>query len=301
MLTFSHPEAVNKFLTDNSISQRLPSLELLETIGRNFQKIPYENITKIIRSHTINDIDSRIRLPELLYEDYKRYGTGGTCFSMTYFLQTILRSCGFKTYPVIADRPLAKNTHCLSIVELNAEKYILDPGFMIDSPLLLTKIPKANILRHNQIIIGAKGSIDIPLNQLKYFEDLALKSKEILPYQETDLDTNSYMIATKMHGRTDIRYYFEDTPLETDKLLKYWLDSFDWPGLRSISITQATDNGYLYARNNFLRKNTYEGKRQERIKEDIALTLRKTFNIDEQIIESAFDIIETLPPLNPPL
>ena len=246
-------------------------------------------MTKIIRSHSISKPEARLRLPELLYEEFLRYGTGGTCFSMTYFMQTILRSCKFNTYAVIADRPLAPNTHCLSIININGKKYILDPGFMIDKPLPLTKIPTKHLLRHNTIIIGAKDSIPIPERQMKYFEEY--RTKRGLDLFHEISSKNEYIIAMHTQNRTDIRYLFKDQSVNAEKFLDFWLSSFNWPTLRNISITTATNNGYIYARNNFLRTSMKDGKKQERIKKDVELKLGKTFNIDWKIITTAFEIL----------
>lgn len=304
MLTYFHPEAVKRFLKTNNIEKESgPSLIFLEKLGKAFQKMPYENLTKLIRSHTIGDTESRIRLPELLFDEFLRYGTGGTCFSMTYFLQTILRSCGFDTYPVMADRPLAPNTHCASIVRIGSKKYLLDPGFMIDRQLELTRIPTRHDLRHNVIVIGEKGTVKIPPHQQRRFDDYNKKvgEKIVLPYK-SDFSTphsearsitfsSHYMVATEMCGKVDIRYYMKDGHVDEEEFLGFWLDSFNWPTLKNISITQATDKGYIYARNNFIRTQTKEGRQQENIKRDLETIFGKTFGIDMHIITAAFEII----------
>ena len=289
MLTYLHPETVQKFLRGNSLERVQISLAFLARLGEAFQQMPYENLTKLVRCHSISDVEARIRLPQLLYEEFLRFGTGGTCFSMTYFMQTILRSCGFETYPIMADRPLAPNTHCLSVILIEGNKYILDPGFMINRPLLLTQQPKKYILEHNNIIIGEKGTVPIPEHQMKYFVEL--KSDNTLPFETTDEEISEYTMATFLGDKLDIRYFMKDKLISEEQFLKFWLDSFSWSGLNSVSITQITDGGYIYARNNFLRTTTSKGRKQERVKNELELTLGKTFGIDMRIIRHAFEVL----------
>ena len=261
MLDYQHPEAVRKFLERNSLLNFAPTYGFLRKIGDAFKKIPYENLTKLIRARTHDGSDLRLRLPEILYEDHLRFGTGGTCFSMTYFLQTILRSCGFETYPVMADRPLVPNTHCLSIVILNGQKFLVDPGFMIYHPVALTPVASRTNLGHATIMICDSGAED------------------------------EYIIATISNNKTNVRYFMRDKALTPDEFLGYWQDSFDWPTLRNISISVALNDGYVYARNNFLRVTRSGGKTQERLKKDVELTLGKTFNIDEGVIRDAMEML----------
>ena len=290
MLTFLHPETVNRFLKENHLQDFSPGIDFLKRLTRLFQKIPYENMTKLIRSRQVSDPEIKIRLPELLYGEHLRYGTGGTCFSMTYFMQTILRSTGFSTYPIIADRPLASNTHCASIVVIDNEKFLIDPGFMIDEPISLTRETIIHELKHTTIILGEAASFQIPAAQLQYFRELKEKGGSILPYEENGKER--YCLATYIGEKTTVRYFIKDIPLTTGQFLDFWLDSFNWPSLHNISLTVTTDNGCIYARNNFVRTTTKMEKRGERLKKDIDLTLGKLFNIDLGIIRAAFDTLE---------
>lgn len=290
MLTFIHPKAVTRFLKTHNLRNFSPSLDFLKSLARLFQKMPYENLTKLIRYHSISDQQARLRLPELLFEEYLQFGTGGTCFSMTYFMQTILRSCGYKTYPVIADRPLSPNTHCLSVVIIDNKKYIVDPGFLIDEPIEIKAGKSRYELRHNTIILGQRSFIKIPEKQMLHFTGKIKDNNIILPYENEPLN-NEYTIATIMHNKLTIRYFFKDLALDAEQFLFFWQDSFNWPTLRNLSISTATDSGYTYSRNNFMRKNSAEGRKQIKIKKEIDITLGKEFNIAPDIIKHAFEIL----------
>ncbi len=104
-------------------------------------KVPYENLSKIIKNHKLDkqsDKD-RFRLPDEVLEEHINNRFGGTCFSITYTLSAILDSLGIENHLVMADMRLGVCVHCGVMVKDNTQNYILDPGYMIPKPIPLDK------------------------------------------------------------------------------------------------------------------------------------------------------------------
>jgi len=128
-----HDEAVRLFRRRyNILSGRRPDEILLQNILAGFANLPYENLSKIIKFHRHGAHEAeRLRLPEEVIEDHLRRRLGGTCFSLTFFLQAILLHHGFTCYIVMADMRAGKNIHGAMIVWLNGVKHLVDPGYLL--------------------------------------------------------------------------------------------------------------------------------------------------------------------------
>ncbi len=97
-------DSVEEFFDYFHLPSKKAELDHLQEILQNFAKIPYENISKIIKlSRNFDSQVCKIRLPEEVIEDHISSQLGGTCFSLTFFLQSILAQNGFTCYPVMAD------------------------------------------------------------------------------------------------------------------------------------------------------------------------------------------------------
>ncbi|MEA1996979.1 MAG: hypothetical protein U9N45_05045, partial [Gemmatimonadota bacterium] len=75
-----------------------------------FTHIPYENLSKIIRSHHGSDNSSpEFRTPDQVLEGYLSDRLGGTCFSLTQCLFSLLCWCGFNCWRVLGDMRHGQN------------------------------------------------------------------------------------------------------------------------------------------------------------------------------------------------
>ncbi|GBD02822.1 hypothetical protein HRbin19_00092 [bacterium HR19] len=104
-------------------------LELLKKVFNAFSHIPYENLTK----H--NYIKERFASPFDVMRGYLEFGTGGTCFPLTYFLKRVLDSLGFNSWIALADRTYAPSSHCVVITQFGDKLYLGDIGFSIFFPV----------------------------------------------------------------------------------------------------------------------------------------------------------------------
>ena len=85
-----HEAGVRQFLDYYQLPPQQPGKDYLEQILAEFSHLPYENISKIVKWHEYYDHQTSLRLPEEVISDHIDWRLGGTCFSLTFFLQSIL-------------------------------------------------------------------------------------------------------------------------------------------------------------------------------------------------------------------
>jgi arylamine N-acetyltransferase len=100
------------FLKKNKIEINTDRSQLINEIANAFSKIPYENLTKIIKSDGVITPRSAMRYPDELLSDYLKWRTGGTCFSLTAATIAVYNAVGIEAHPVLADRHYGPDTHC---------------------------------------------------------------------------------------------------------------------------------------------------------------------------------------------
>ena len=130
-------ELALQFLQRHHIPADLPSLLLLHQLAAAFANLPYENLSKVLRDKQTSQRDEVRRLPNEVLNDYYRLGAGGTCFSLTWTLLQLLRALGFVAEPLLADRRYGPDTHSALVIWLDGVKHLLDPGYLITSPIPL--------------------------------------------------------------------------------------------------------------------------------------------------------------------
>lgn len=254
---FSHSSGVKQFLSFFAITKRPPSLAFLGEILTGFSHLPYENISKIIKLQKDYSSPSRIRLPEEVMEDHSLYHFGGTCFALTYFLQAILCDCHFICYPFIAHMNRMTNAHCALVVLLDGKKYIADPGYLLNRPMEISKdTARCYYTEHTGI-------------ELRFSRD-----------------DEHFSLHTFNRNEIKFRYKFADVPLSTEEFLKFWWDSFYWPGMRSICLTRLNQEGMVYVHNNFVQVQNLQGKQKGYV-QDLKLLVKETFKISPEWVERA--------------
>ncbi len=178
----------------------LSKLSLLKTILKKILRLPYENLSKIIRYRSDIPDETKLRMPDEVWIDFIMWRNGGTCFSLTYFLFQILRYCGFDCYLVMGNMRYGENIHCAIIVknnEKNNEKhYLCDVGYLIPIPLELSSNPNwyKNPIRH-----------------------LFLEPEE-----------KGYNLITRNTKVIKKRFLIKDKPVNEIEFRYYWLKSFDY-------------------------------------------------------------------------
>lgn len=265
MFDIIHDTAVKDFMSRGKIRESNPDLEMLGRLMRGFLKFPYENLTKIIRAKEEGDPIKRLRMPDIVMGDHIELGTGGTCFSLTYFFRQILVNCGFSCTIVLCDRSYGPDTHCALVVSLNSARYLVDPGYLLQNPIMMP-------LRGSSIISTP-------------FSEICLKRLG---------DTSHYLLITTQGGRSTIRYRLKDVSVDAETFKGRWIDSFSWAQMRHLCVTRLSDAGHVYLRDAHLRHSTIDKKSKEKLKTGFEKTVSETFGIDGKIIECARDYIYEL-------
>ena len=253
----NHRESVRQFLDFYHIKEEPPSLAFLGDILTHYAKLPYENISKIVKLHKNYIAADRIRLPDDVINDHAAHHLGGTCFSLTFTLQAILSEMNFLCYPFIAHMRNRPNAHCALIILLNGKKYLVDPGYLLNKPMELCK-DSARLYRTEHT------GVQLVYNQ----------------------DDEYFNVFTFDRTNRTWRYQFLDTPLSMDKFLHYWWASFYWSGMRGICLTQVTRDGMVYVHNDYVQVQNLQGKQKGHV-EDIHRLVKETFNISPEWIERA--------------
>ena len=238
------------------------SLVQLEHIAARFALIPYENLTKIIRASEIGDRVDRRRSPDTVLQEYRRWGAGGTCFSLTYCLNALLKAYGYEPSFRMADLGNTRNNHCMVVVRYNDRDYLIDPGYLITIPLPLPS--------HGAVIHPTR------LHPIRI---------------EREQHGRNYYLSTLETSGEKFRYTLHHQICPEDKFINYWIDSFRWTMMNSLLITQAVEDGRLYIHDRYMRTFTPEGKHGGTIKSDFDKRIAGVTGIDIELIRKARLII----------
>jgi arylamine N-acetyltransferase len=255
-----HAEAAMLFLRHFDLTpHRRPSMEWLQEILAGFAHLPYENLSKIIKfwRHGENETQ-RLRLPEEVIEDHLRMRLGGTCFSLTFFLHTILTQFGFVGYAVMGDMRAGKNIHCALITLFDGIKYLVDPGYLLRQPMALD--PNKPRLYHTEFT-----GVEL------CFDPLAA----------------AYDVFTFNRQEMKWRYRFVDRPTPAEEFLQHWQASFHRNSMHGLCLTRATAEELIYIHKDFMRISSLEGKRNVSIKQNYHETIAQWFGIAPEYVEQA--------------
>jgi arylamine N-acetyltransferase len=239
-----------------------PELGMLRAIVTSYSNLPYENLTKIIKKFTAGSPEERLRGPVEVVRGYVDRHTGGTCFSLTYCLGSILASAGFACYPVMADmkRP---NIHCALIVEMNERRYLVDPGYLVGEPVELA---------------------GTPVRMETTFGVVEIRPREGERYDLFTLDG----------GDRKWRYTVRTAAVSHTEFMRYWQDSFSLPMMNNLLLTRLTPHGHLYIKNHHLRMKGAHGKVNENIRQGFESRIAADFGIPPDVTAQAREHLETL-------
>jgi len=246
-----HNDAGRHFAEIFRIEPKVLSVQHLATILSHFLNLPYENLSKILKLNRHWESE-HLRFPGEVVADYESFKLGGTCFSLTFTLRSILDFFDYETYIVMADMPAGANTHCALVWKNKGQAYLLDPGYLLAKPLDINGSVMNNSVR----------LVHEPL-------------------------TDKYVLWTTSNKKLKRRYSFADIPTSMDDFQNYWEQSFHWMTMHGICLAKRDENGFTYLHNHYLKRSGRDLLYKGNFNEEIAVIARKYFEISPDIVRQA--------------
>ncbi len=244
--------------------RKCPSLDLAESLGHFFSTLPYENATKIVRHRRESRWERRLRSPAEVLSDHFSFGAGGTCFSLTWTLVAIMRELGFEAFPVLADRRGKPDSHCAVIFQAEGNQYLLDPGYLISTPVRLD--PSGEVFRSR------------PLNDLRITPDGA--------------GTRFHVATIDARGERH-RYVLKAQPVGEKAFREPWAATFAGPSTRSLLLTRMAGDAQLYFHGRQLLTIRREGRTSRKVPaREIPAVLTALFGLSRTVIDEALAAVD---------
>jgi arylamine N-acetyltransferase len=216
---FCEADAVDlalQFLSHHGIAADLPPRQLLNRVAQAFSRLPYENLSKVVRHAETTLVDQVRRTPAEVLHDFEHHGAGGTCFSLTWTLMQLLRGLGFDAQLLLADRRYGIDTHSALLVLLDGMPHLLDPGYLLTNPIPITG---------NQAIVIPTGFQEVHLlpapleGRLELYTLYQQKLTYRLTYKTSPVDTATFLLAWDASFTFDMMNYPVLSRMEGDRQL----------------------------------------------------------------------------------
>jgi arylamine N-acetyltransferase len=262
-LTVNDKTLLRRFLDRFGINQDDGVDVLIPKVAAAFSHVPYENLTKIIKADAIVNPKSAMRLPDELIGDYLRWGTGGTCFSLTAAITAVYDALGVPAYPILADRHYGADTHSGVVIQYQTEIYIIDPGYLLFTPVPLS---------------GDKSTlIETGTNTLEL--------KPLVGGEKVEL----YTIRGKDRK---LRLTYKMAPVDAAQLSRVWEASFAWEMMTYPVLTKRAGGAQRYFQGSkFMVYTENESSKTVVGSDDKARIIASSFGIDPKIIKKALEIV----------
>ncbi len=258
-----HKETVDLFMSFYGLARKKPDIHFLNEIYTSFFHIPYENVTKIIKANSNLAGRERFRLPDELIKDHIRLRAGGTCFSLSYALYSLLIHLGFECYLVSADIQGRIEAHVAVIAIVNDTKFLIDPGFTI--PNVIEVAEDRTTYGHNPL-----GRVKLEYTGVGRLFNLSNRNRKDERFQLT----------------------FRDMPMAEDRFMELWSQTFSNGSLDTISICKVVKNCLYRCKNEVLTEFTPDGKFQKSISHNFTQTIEHVFNIPGYLTHEAYSILK---------
>jgi len=264
-----HPgdiRAADMFLDSLGIAPQTGSLSALGDLSLAFSRLPYENVSKLLKTAQPGNPELWRRHPLEVMEDHFAHGLGGTCYSLTNSLRAILDRLGYATRPVSADMAFGTNRHCALLVFQGGQLCLLDPGYLICEPVPLPETETR--------LQTPRGTLILRANRLTGGHDLFSEGKEGLKF----------------------RYHLHPEPDTEQGFIQKWRDSFSWPSMNQLVITRYTDEGQIYLHNRHMRVIADRNVEKRDLDENLAIQAADAFGIDPDKIAGARELLNARRP-----
>jgi arylamine N-acetyltransferase len=256
--------ALMDFLSYYRIPQDAPPRLLLDRLVAGFAKLPYENITKIIKRSQAGSDEKARRYPDEVIGDHISWGAGGTCFSLTSALAHLVRGLGWKAEYILADRRYGQNTHCALLVWIDGVPHLLDPGFLIVDPIALPD--------------GKPEEIHTSFNSLI----LAPEAQQ-----------NRLSLSTVRRSSQTYRLTYKTAPVDEGEFFKAWDASFGWDMMRYPLLTRTEASKQLYLNGSrYQISNAASIEKREISFDELVAEIAAEFRIHPAVVAHAVTILK---------
>jgi arylamine N-acetyltransferase len=260
-LYFRRMDVLAEFLDYFNIDGQQAPRRLFCAAARAFSRIPYENITKIIRRAEAGGSIRARRSPDEVVADHIRWGTGGTCFSLTSALCRLARRMGLEAEYLLADRSYGQNTHSALLVRIDGEPYLADPGFLITEPVPLA------LAGPREIASGGERLTLIP-------------------------DGDRISLFTGRGGKSVHRLTYKTAPVDAVEFGDAWDASFQWEMMRYPLLARAGSSGRTYLRGSMLQVSNNDSVNRMVIPEnELVSKIAVEFGIHPALVSRALHIL----------
>jgi arylamine N-acetyltransferase len=262
--TITDQEIFSQFLMRFHIDPAHEGKEpLLQKLCFAFSQIPYENLTKIIKSENMLSTGRAKRLPDEVLRDYLDYGSGGTCFSLTAAFIAILDASGFEAYPILADRRYGTDTHCALVFSHEADLLLLDPGYLIHTP---TKLPTITPV-----------TFSTGMNTIECVPQEAGRKVELF---------------TIINNDRRLRLTYKVTPVDGETFGCAWERSFAWEMMTYPVLTRYSNGVHYYLQGDVLRiRENNQSIKQVLSPDEEHEFITKTLGIHPNILKQAWKVV----------
>lgn len=256
-------ELLQHFLKHQGIDRKQSPRELLTQITTGFARLPYENLSKIVRDDQTSNFDEARRLPQEVLQDFYQLGAGGTCYSLTWTLLQLIRALGYQAEPILADRRYGPNTHTALIVWIHGIQHLIDPGYLLVEPI---PIPR-------------DGIIQIPTS----FNEV-----ELIP----DKTHDRIELKTVQHNQSTYRLTYKTDPVDTHQFIAAWDHSFQFDMMKYPVLSKIINDKQLYLqKNHLLIRSKDESQRQEIEPGNMSEAITTNFGIHPSLVADALNLL----------
>jgi arylamine N-acetyltransferase len=236
----------------------------LERVATAFTRLPYENLTKILKRAESGCVAEARRPPIEVIRDHLKLGTGGTCFSLTATLLHLVRALGWEAHPLLADRRYGSDTHCALVVWISGKPHLLDPGYLLVQPVPLPTGGEICIrTAFNEVVLTAKDG------------------------------GNRVDLHTIQQRQQTYRLTFKAEPVDRNAFLRAWDASFDWDMMNYPVLSRLANDRQLYLQQNrWLVRGQTRVERKELDPQSLAEHIAREFGITPSVAARALAVLQ---------
>lgn len=232
-------------------------VDRLHEVAAAFSRIPWENLTKFLLKARGEE---RLRMPGEVFAGFARDGTGGTCYSLTEALASVLVTCGWSVRPLTGHMRHGRNIHCALLAESGGERFLLDPGFVVPLPVRLRTEGGLLHLQGRKLTWTPRGD-------------------------GWDLHTE------EGEGARQWRYHLEARELSRSEFLGFWKDSYSAPGLNSLHINLSLPDRRLSAHNGNLRISGASARENVKLASNYGDAVAEAFGLNAALAREAWLVL----------